>query len=91
MHVDGTSKFEEHQTFDIVQEQDQFLTADIRKVSSGNTLAQLNMFVQILQKKLKKLKNVYKIGKIIYQKVVVPLKNTMSDGHIIQKKIFQEF
>ena len=45
MHVDGTSKFEEHQTFDIVQEQDQFLTADIRKVSSGNTLAQLNMFV----------------------------------------------
>lgn len=27
MHVDGTSKFEEHQTFDIVQEQDQFLTA----------------------------------------------------------------
>ena len=45
MHVDGTSKFEEHQIFDIVQEQDQFLTADIRKVSSGNTLAQLNMFV----------------------------------------------
>ena len=45
MHVNGTSKFEEHQTFDIVQEQDQFLTADIRKVSSGNTLAQLNMFV----------------------------------------------
>ena len=45
MHVDGTSKFEEHQTFDIVQEQDQFLTADIRNVSSRNTLAQLNMFV----------------------------------------------
>ena len=45
MHVDGTSKFEEYQTFDIVQEQDQVLTADIRKVSSRNTLAQLNMFV----------------------------------------------
>lgn len=45
MHVDGTSKFEEHQTFDIVQEQDQVLTADIRKVSPRNTLAQLNMFV----------------------------------------------
>ena len=45
MHVDGTSKFEEHQTFDIVQEQDQFLTADIRNVSYRNTLAQLNMFV----------------------------------------------
>ena len=28
MHVDGTSKFEEHQIFDIVQEQDQFLTAE---------------------------------------------------------------
>jgi len=90
LHTDGTSKFGKHYgTYDIVTDEGDAYLAGIREVSGGDTETQLNVLKELLGELDDSSNNINDL-----KKIVVSIKNIMSDRHIVQKKfngIFQEY
>ena len=91
-HTDGTAKFGKHYgTYDVVTDQGQTLAAGIREVSSGDTKTQLNVLIDIFSETEESLQS---LEENVSNKIIFPIKNIMSDRHIVQKKfnaVFQNY
>ena len=84
LHTDGTSKFgKSYGTCGVVTDQGQTLTAGIREVSSSDTETQLNVLLDILSEIEESLQDT---EKNVSNKIILSIKNIMSDRHIVQKK-----
>ena len=91
-HTDGTAKFGKHYgTYDVVTDQGQTLAAGIREVSSGDTKTQLNVLIDIFSEIEESLQS---LEENVSNKIIFPIKNIISDRHIVQKKfnvVFQNY
>ena len=67
----------------MVADQGQTLTAGIREVSSSDTETQLNVLLDILSEIEESLQDT---EKNVSNKIILSIKNMMSDRHIVQKK-----
>ena len=67
----------------MVTDQGQTLTAGIREVSSSDTETQLNVLLDILSEIEESLQDT---EKNVSNKIILSIKNIMSDRHIVQKK-----
>ena len=83
-HTDGTAKFGKHYgTYDVVTDQGQTLAVGIREVSSGDTKTQLNVLIVIFSEIEESLQS---LEENVSNKIIFPIKNIISDRHIVQKK-----
>ena len=83
-HTDGTAKFGKHYgTYDVVTDQGQTLAVGIREVSSGDTKTQLNVLIDIFSEIEESLQSLEENAS---NKIIFPIKNIISDRHIVQKK-----
>ena len=91
-HTDGTAKFGKHYgTYDVVTDQGQTLAAGIREVSSGDTKTQLNVLIDIFSEIEESLQS---LEENVSNKIIFPIKNIISDRHIVQKifnVVFQNY
>ena len=91
-HTDGTAKFGKHYgTYDVVTDQGQTLAVGIREVSSGDTKTQLNVLIDIFSEIEESLQS---LEENVSNKIIFPIKNIISDRHIVQKKfnvVFQNY
>ena len=91
-HTDGTAKFGKHYgTYDVVTDQGQTLAVGIREVSSGDTKTQLNVLIVIFSEIEESLQS---LEENVSNKIIFPIKNIISDRHIVQKKfnvVFQNY
>ena len=91
-HTDGTAKFGKHYgTYDVVTDQGQTLAAGIREVSSGDTKTQLNVLIDIFSEIEESLQS---LEENVSNKIIFPIKNIISDRHVVQKKfnvVFQNY
>ena len=91
-HTDGTAKFGKHYgTYDVVTDQGQTLAVGIREVSSGDTKTQLNVLIDIFSEIEESLQSLEENAS---NKIIFPIKNIISDRHIVQKKfnvVFQNY
>ena len=91
-HTDGTAKFGKHYgTYDVVTDQGQTLAVGIREVSSGDTKTQLNVLIVIFSEIEESLQS---LEENVSNKIIFPIKNIISDRHIVQKKfnvLFQNY
>ena len=91
-HTDSTAKFGKHYgTYDVVTDQGQTLAVGIREVSSGDTKTQLNVLIVIFSEIEESLQS---LEENVSNKIIFPIKNIISDRHIVQKKfnfVFQNY
>ena len=91
-HTDGTAKFGKHYgTYDVVTDQGQTLAVGMREVSSGDTKTQLNVLIDIFSEIEESLQS---LEENVSNKIIFPIKNIISDRHIVQKKfnvVFQNY
>ena len=77
--------------YDVATDQGQTLTAGTREVLSGDTETQLNVLLESLSETEESLKDT---EKNVSNKIILSIKNIMSDRQIIQKKfdsVFQDY
>ena len=84
LQSDGTSKFGHHYgTYDIATEDGVNMVLGMRPMATGDSQTQMDVLKQILEE-IEKVCNGSETD--MAKKIIVSVKNTMSDRHIVQKK-----